>query len=128
MLDFGTELGYLDGFFDVSNDGKLVVLSLGGLLISADGRVLVSDEVIKLGIFYGEVIGTIIGNLDGITLGLGVGKDLGSLDGFFDGSNYGKLESLFLEDLVGYSDGKVLDFDKVIKLVLIYGQVLGNII
>ena len=39
-----------------------------------------SDEVIKMGIYDGKVIGTILGNVDIITLGLDIGTELGSLD------------------------------------------------
>ena len=51
---------------------------------------LESDEGIKLGSTGGEVLGTILLNVDGITLGLDVGTYLGPLDGSFDGSNDGK--------------------------------------
>ena len=40
-----------------------------------------SDEVIKLVLSGGKVIGTIIENVDGITLGLDIGTGMGSLDG-----------------------------------------------
>ena len=57
-----------------------------------DGKVLGSDEGIKLGSTDAKVIGTILGNVDGIILGLDVGTELGSLDGPFDGSNNVLLE------------------------------------
>ena len=61
-----------------------------------DGKVLVFDEVIKLGISGGKVIYTILGNVDGIALGIDVGTELGSLDGSFDGSNEDNLEGLMI--------------------------------
>ena len=86
-----TDRGYLYVSFDVSNDGNLDGLLIGGSLGSTDGEVLGSDEGIKLILSYGKVLGTILGNVYGITLGLGVGTYLVYLDGYFDGSNYGKL-------------------------------------
>ena len=47
------------------------------------------------------MIGTIFRNVYGITIGLDVGTELGSLDRSFDGYNYGKLEGLFLGELLG---------------------------
>ena len=57
----------------------IVYRNLEGLLLGESlgytyGKVLGSDEVIKLGYTYGKVIGTILGNVDGITLGIDVGK------------------------------------------------------
>ena len=46
---------------------------IGDSLGSTDGKVLGSDEGIKLEISDGKVLVTILGNIDGITLGLGVG-------------------------------------------------------
>ena len=46
----------------------------------------------NLGLCYGKVLGTVLGNVDEITLWLDVGTDLGSLYGSFDESNYGKLK------------------------------------
>ena len=60
----------LDGFFGVSNDGKLGVLLLEGSLVSSDDKVLDSDEGIKLGLFYVVVIGNILGDVYLIILGL----------------------------------------------------------
>ena len=57
-----------------------------------------SYEVIKLGLSNGNVIGTLLGNVDGITIALDVVTEMGYLDGPFDGSNYGKLEGLLLGD------------------------------
>ena len=66
-LDTGIELGYLDGFFDSSNDVKLEGLLLLHSVGSTDGKVLGCDEGIKLGLSFGTVLDTIIGNLYGIT-------------------------------------------------------------
>ena len=49
---------------------------LGCSLGLTDGKVTVSDEGMKMGLFYGKGIVTILGNVDGITLGLDVGTDL----------------------------------------------------
>ena len=59
---------------------------------STDGKVLGYDKHIKMGLFYGKVLGTIIGHVYGITKTLDVGKKPGSLDVSFDGSNNGKFE------------------------------------
>ena len=56
---------------------------------STDGKVIVSDEGIKLGSTDGKVIANIIVNVDGITLVLDVGTELSSLDGSFNGYLYG---------------------------------------
>ena len=53
-------------------------------LVNVRDIVLVFDEGIKLGLFDGKVLGTILGNADGITLRLDVGTELGYLDGSFD--------------------------------------------
>ena len=63
---------------------------------STNGKVLGSDEGIKLRLYDTKGLGTILGNVDGITLGLDVGTDLGSLDVSFDGSNNDKSEGLIL--------------------------------
>ena len=49
-------------------------------MVSSYGKVTGSDEGIKLGLFYGKFLSTILGNVDGITFGIYVGKELGSLD------------------------------------------------
>ena len=67
-----------------------------------------SDEGIKLGLFYGKVLGTILLNVDEITLGFGVGTDMVSVYGFFDGYNDGNIEGLLLGDSLGSTYGKVL--------------------
>ena len=41
-IDVGTELVALDGYFDVSNDGRLEEIFLGGSLGYNDGNVLIS--------------------------------------------------------------------------------------
>ena len=79
-LDFGTELGSLDEYFDGFTDGELEVLLLGDSMVSTDGEVIGPDKGIDLLSTYDEVLGTILGNLDGITLGIDVGTGLESLD------------------------------------------------
>ena len=108
---------------------------IGDSLGSNVGKVIGSNEGIKLGYTDGKVLGTIIGNVDGITIGIDVGTDLGSLYGSFDSSNYVKLEGLFIGDSLGstdgkpgLSDGKVLCSDECIKLGLFDGEVLGTIL
>ena len=63
MFDAGTELGSLDGSFDVYNDGKLEVLFSGYSMGYNDGKVLGSDEGIKMGISCGKELRTRPGNL-----------------------------------------------------------------
>ena len=72
-IDIGTELGFLHGSFDGSNDIKLEGLLLGVLLGSTNYKALGSDEGIKLGSNNIKLISTILGNVDGIILGLDVG-------------------------------------------------------
>ena len=48
-------------------------LLLGESLVYTDGKVLGSDEGIRLGLFYGGLLGTTLVNLYVITLGLDVG-------------------------------------------------------
>ena len=124
----GKQLGYLDGSFDGSNDGKLEILLIGYSLGYNDGKVLGYDESIKLGLSGDKFFGTILLNVYGIILGLDVGTQLDSLDGYFDGSNDGKLECLFLGGSLGYTDGKVLGSDEVIKLGYTDGKVFGTIL
>ena len=81
------ELGSLDRYFYGCNDGKFEGLLLGESMGSNGGKVLVSDEVIKIGLYYFGLICTILGNFYGITLGIDVVSELGYLDGSFDGSN-----------------------------------------
>ena len=49
-------------------------------MVSTDGKVIGSDEVIKPGLSDGKLLGNIIRNVYGITLGIGVGTELGYLD------------------------------------------------
>ena len=65
-------------------------------LVYNDGKVIGSDDDIKLGLSAGKVLGTIFGNVDVITLGFDVVIELGVLDGSFDGSNDGRREGLFI--------------------------------
>ena len=127
-LDVGTELGSLYGSFYGYNYDKLEGLLILDSLVSTDGKFPGSDEGIKLLISGGKVIGAILVNVDGITLGIYVGTEMESLDGSFDGSNYGNLEGLLLGDSLGFTDGKVLGSDEVIKLILSGGKVIGTII
>ena len=60
-----------------------------------------------MGLFYGKVLGNILGNVYVTTLGFDVGTDLVSVDGSFDDFNYGKVEGLLLGDSLGYTYGKV---------------------
>ena len=55
-IDIGTELGFLDWSFDGSNDRKVGVLFLGDLLGYNYGKVLGSDEGIKLIFTDGKVL------------------------------------------------------------------------
>ena len=68
---------------------------------STDGKVIGSDEVIKMVLIYGKLLGTVVVNVDVITFGVDVVTELVSLDGYFDDSNDGKLEGLFLSKLLG---------------------------
>ena len=56
-----------------SNDGQLLSLLIGKSLGSTDGRMIGSDEVIKLGYNEGKVIDSIPECVYGISLGLDVG-------------------------------------------------------
>ena len=78
--DFGTDTGSLYGSFGSSNYGKIESL----FLVDSHGypyiNVLGYNEVIKLGIFYSKMCGTLLGNVDCIILGIGVVTEMGSLD------------------------------------------------
>ena len=74
------------------------------------------------------MLGNILEDVDGITLGLDVGTRLGSLDWLFDCYNDGNLEDLLLWDSLGSTDGKLLDSDVGIILVLSAGKVIGTIL
>ena len=65
---------------------------LGESLVSANGKVIGSDEDIKMVFSDVKVLGTIPRNVDGISLGHDVGTELGFLDGSFDGSNDENIE------------------------------------
>ena len=77
-------------------------------MVYTDGKVIGSDEGIKLRSTDDKVFGTILGNVDRITLGLDIGTELGFLDGSFYGSIEEKLEGLLLGYSLGYTNGKVL--------------------
>ena len=59
---------------------------------------------------------TLLGNLYGITLGIDIGTELDSLYEYCDGSNDCKLEGLLFGYSLGYTDGKVLGSNEVIRL------------
>ena len=65
-------------------------------MVYTDGKVLGSDEGIKLEYTDVKVFGNILGNVDIITLGLDIGTELGFLNGSFDGYNEGNLEGFLL--------------------------------
>ena len=88
---------------------------LGVSLGYTSGKLIGSDEGIKLGSTGGKVLVDILGNIYGITIGLDVGTDLGSLDGSLDGSNDGNIEGLFIGGSLRYTDGKVIDSNESIK-------------
>ena len=71
---------------------------MGGSLGYTAGKVLGSDEGIKLGFADGKVIFTILVNVDRITLGLDIGTKLGFLYGSLYCSNEGKFAGLLLGD------------------------------
>ena len=68
MLEHSWDLLYksLDG----SNDGRIEGLFIGSSLGSTDDKLLVSDEVIKMGSNNGKVIVTILGSFMESHLGL----------------------------------------------------------
>ena len=127
-LDFGTDLGSIDRCFDDYNDGKLEGLLLFSSLKATVGKVIGTDEGIKLGYPYGEVFIIKLGEVYGIKLGLDVRIYMGSLDGPFDGCNIGKIEDLVLGESLEYNDGKMLGSDEVINLVSTDGKVLDTML
>ena len=127
-IDVERELGSLDGSFYCYNGSKPEGLFLRDSLGSTDGKVIVSDEGIKLVTTDSKVLGTLLENVDGITLRLDVGTELGYLYGPFDGSNDGKLEGLLIGESLGSTDGKVIGSDEGIKLGLFDSEVIGTII
>ena len=54
------------------------------------------DKGINLGLSDGNMLVTILGNVDIIINGLDVGPNFGSLDGSFDSSNDGNIDRLLL--------------------------------
>ena len=76
VIDVRIELDSLDVFFDDINHKNLEVLLLLDTLWYTDGKVIGSDEGIKMGSIGGNVISTILGNVYGITLGLDFGTEL----------------------------------------------------
>ena len=65
-----TELGSLYGSFDGFNDGNIEELFLVGSLWSTHGRVIGSNEDIKMLLSDGKVLRTILVNVDVIYFGL----------------------------------------------------------
>ena len=100
-FDVGTYLGSVDGSFDGSNDGNLEGLFLGGSLGYTDGKLIGSDEVVKLVSTGGKLFVTVFGNVDRITLGIDIETELGSLDGSLDGSNDGNFDGVIAWRLSG---------------------------
>ena len=111
-------MGSLDVSVDGSNDDKNERLLHGDSLGYTDIKVLGYYEVIKMGLYDGKVLVTILLNVYGITLGIDVGTELGSLDGYLDGSDNNMLGGLLLGYSLEYTDGKVLGTDEGIKLGL----------
>ena len=118
----------LDGLFDSYNYGKIEGLFIVDTLVCTAGKVINSDEGIKMGSTYGEVIVNILRNEYVITIKIYIGTDLEYLDGSFDGYNYGKLEGFFPGDSLRSTYVKVLGSDEVINMGLFYGKVIGNLI
>ena len=78
--------------FDGSNDGNFEGIFPGGSFRSIGGKVLSSYYGIKLYSTSGEVVVTILVNLDVIIRWVDVGTYLVYLDGSFDGSNDGNFK------------------------------------
>ena len=97
-------------------------------LVSLIDKVLVSDEGIKLRLFEGNLVGTILINLYGSTLGIYVGTDLGSLDEPFDYSNYCNIGGLLRGNSLGYTGGYVIRSFEGIKLGYTDGKLVGAIL
>ena len=72
-LVVGTNMVYLDGSFDGSDDGKLEVLFKIYSLGFTDNKIPGYNEGIKLGLSYGKLLANILGKVFGITLGIYVG-------------------------------------------------------
>ena len=63
-IDVGTELGFLNGYFNGSNDDHLEDLCLEDSLGYNHGQVLGYDEGLKLGSTGGKLLGTILVKID----------------------------------------------------------------
>ena len=72
-LDFVTDLGPLYGFFDDYNAVHLEALLLEDSMIYTNGKVFGFDEGNKFVSAIGQVLGTILVNVDWITHKIGVG-------------------------------------------------------
>ena len=94
---------------------------------STDGKVLVSDEKVKLRFTDGKVIDTLFENVYGITLSLDVGTDLGYLYRSFDGYNDSKIEGILLGGSMKSTYVKALESDEGIKLGCSDGKVIFTI-
>ena len=81
MIDVGTVLCCLDVLFDGSCYRKRGGLFLGASLVSTDVKVLGYDEGIKLVLYGGKLLGTVLGNVYETILGLDFRTELVSLDG-----------------------------------------------
>ena len=62
-IDVGIELGSLDGYLNGSNVVKIEGLLIRSSLGYTDDKLPGSDEGIKLVLFYGKFLGTILGNV-----------------------------------------------------------------
>ena len=118
----------MDESFDGSNDIKQEDLFLGDSLWYIDGKVLGSDEGIKLWSTDGKVLIIILVNIDIITIWIDVGTDMGSLDGPIYGSNDSNLEGILILNLLWCTDGKVIGSYEGIKLELSDGKAIGTIL
>ena len=127
-IDVGPELGHLGGSFDTSNDGNHQGLLLGVSLVPTGGKVIVSDQGIKLRSTDCKLLVTILVNVDGTTLGLDVGTEMGSLDGSFNDSNDDNIGSLLIGESLGYNEGMVLGSNEGTKLGYTDGKVLDTIL
>ena len=83
-------------------------------LVSSDGKVLGSDEGIKLGSFDGEVIGTILrvySKLGGLVLGDSLDSTAGKVCGSDEGIKLGSTDGEVLCTLLVNVDGIKIGFD-----------------
>ena len=88
-LNVVTDLGSLEGSFDGAYDVNLDKVLFEGLLGYTSGKLLGSDEGIKLVASGGEVVGTLMEDVYVTLLVLDVSSQLDYLDGYYVGSNYG---------------------------------------